>query len=111
MSLATFILLAPMILLWILAILDVLDRGDLTVGRKFVMAAVMLVFLPAAIVYLIARPTSVVHHGNDQERDWRDDLMDRLDGDPVPVDGFTDPELRSRVDSAVALEPTRADRS
>ena len=107
MSLSTFILLAPVFLLWILAILDVLDREDLTAGRKFAIAVVLLVFLPAAIVYLIARPASVVHHEDGQEKDWRDDLMDRLDAQPVPAGGPTDSELCSRLDSVMSLEQAR----
>ncbi len=85
-------------------------RGKAGSGRgmsfsTFILLA--LVFLPAAIVYLIARPASVVRRGDDQERDWRDDLMDRLDAQPVPAGGRTDSELCSRVESAVALEQAR----
>jgi hypothetical protein len=47
----------PLLLIWVLAVVDLVRRHDLTTGRKVLWAlAVLLVPVVGAIVYFVARP-------------------------------------------------------
>jgi hypothetical protein len=70
-------------------------RGDLPLLRKVVYATVVVLVLPATLLYLLSRPTSIVRHRERIEDDWRDGLVDALEARPgaPPVLGRREEQL------------------
>lgn len=65
---------------WITAVVDVLTRHDLSPANKTLMLAVLVLLSPVTIVYVLGRPVSAVRFSRHVPRDWRSDLVDRLEG-------------------------------
>jgi hypothetical protein len=53
----TFLIVLPMVAIWLFVLVDAIRREDLTPGRKiFWVLAALLVPLVAIVIYLLARP-------------------------------------------------------
>lgn len=76
--LVSLLLVLPVVAVMVVAIVDVLRRPDLTVVRKVAYGAVIVLVSPAALLYLLSRPTSLVRHRDRTQPDWRDDLVAHL---------------------------------
>ena len=96
----------PLVIVWVLAMLDVVTRPDLRPTRKVVVLAALLAVFPLTLLYLLARPTSLVRDTEANDDDWRFGLVARLDGDEaVDVPGQAAPvgELLGRVRRVAGL--------
>jgi len=74
----------PLLVVWGFALFDIVRRPDLARVRKAVWGAVVLLVFPATLLYLLARPTSLVRHRDRGSDDWRDRLVRRLESGPGP---------------------------
>jgi hypothetical protein len=72
----------PILAVVALAVLDVIRRTDLPRVRKVAYGAAVVLFSPAAVLYLLSRPTSLVRHRDRSRPDWRGDLVARLTAPP-----------------------------
>lgn len=72
----------PILAVWAFALVDIVRRGDLPWIRKVVYAAVVVLVLPATLLYLLSRPTSIVRHRERNVEDWREGLVDLLEAPP-----------------------------
>lgn len=81
----TVLFAVPVFVVWTFAVVDILRRRDLKVVRRAVFAVAVVIAPPAAVLYLLSRPTSIVRHREPTVGDSRDALLDRLEqrrGDP-----------------------------
>ena len=85
----------PILVVWVFALYDIVRRRDLPVIRKVAYAAIVVLVLPATLLYLLSRPTSIVRHRDRSNDDWREQLVARLDARPggPPVVGRRQEEL------------------
>lgn len=85
----------PIVVVWVFALYDIVRRSDLPVIRKVAYAAIVVLVLPATLLYLLSRPTSIVRHRDRSDDDWREQLVARLDARPggPPVVGRRQEEL------------------
>jgi len=98
----------PIFAVWAFALFDIVRRPDLRVVRKVVYAVVIVLVLPMTLLYLLARPTSIVRHRTRERDDWRDELLARLEsrpGDPPVVGRRQEELLLERVDALRAPDP------
>jgi hypothetical protein len=90
----------PLVAVVVAVVVDVLGRPDLSTPRKVVYVAIVVLVVPAALLYLLSRPTSVVRHHDRARPDWRADLLDHLEapahGRPA-VGPARERELRDRI--------------
>ena len=105
-----WILMAPLVLVWAFALVELFGRKDLTSPRKVGIAAVLLVFLPVSILYLLARPASVVSYTDRTKPGWRDDLVNSVVGRSfIEIKpGLSRSELASMVAERTRLDETEA---
>ncbi len=99
--LVSILLVLPVFAVMVLAIVDVLRRPDLTAVKKVAYGAIIVLVSPAALLYLLSRPTSLVRHRDRTRPDWRDDLVARLltrPGAPPPVGPRQEELLLERVE-------------
>jgi hypothetical protein len=97
----------PILAAWGFTLYDIVRRGDIPIIRKVVYAALVVLVVPAALLYLLSRPTSLVRHRERDRPDWREDLVDVLDarpGDP-PVVGRSEEERMAERVRAIAPAP------
>ena len=95
------VLAAPLLAVIGFALFDIVRRRDLGAVRTAVYAALVVFVLPATLLYLLSRPTSVVRHRERERDDWRDELLDRLEqrpGDPPAIGRRQEQLLAARVD-------------
>jgi hypothetical protein len=85
----------PIVVVWVFALYDIVQRRDLPAIRKVAYAAIVVLVLPATLLYLLSRPTSIVRHHDRSTDDWREGLVERLDARPggPPVLGRRQEEL------------------
>jgi hypothetical protein len=94
------LLVLPLLVVIVFALVDIVRRRDLGPLRKAVYLALVILVLPATLLYLLSRPTSIVRHRDHDRHDWRDELLDRLEqrpGDPPPVGPRQEQLLAQRV--------------
>lgn len=95
------LLVLPLLVVIVFALVDIVRRPDLGGVRKVVYAALVVLVLPATLLYLLSRPTSIVRHRERERDDWRDDLLARLEqrpGGPPVVGPREEQLLAARVD-------------
>ena len=92
LAVVSFLLSAPLFVAWAFALADIARRRDLRPITKAIYAVTLFFVVPATLVYLLARPTSVVGHRTLRsplraEVDWRDALLRRIEtsSGSVPV--------------------------
>lgn len=96
---------APVTIAWALSLADVARRRDLDPGRKVLYATILVIVVPATLLYLLSRPTSVVRLRqrpglSRAPADWRNDLLRRLEqrpGGPPVLGPSEEREMRTRV--------------
>lgn len=94
------VLVLPLLAVIVFALVDIVRRRDLGPWRKAVYLALVILVLPATLLYLLSRPTSIVRHRERDRHDWRDELLDRLEqrpGDPPAVGPRQEQLLAQRV--------------
>ena len=97
----------PIFAVWAFALFDIVRRPDLRLVRKVVYAAVVVLVFPSTLLYLLARPTSIVRHRGREREDWRDELLARLElrpGDPPVVSRRQEQLLLERVEALRVTE-------
>lgn len=106
------LLVLPLVVVIVFALIDIVRRRDLGLVRKAVYVALVVFVLPATLLYLLSRPTSVVRHRERPVDDWRDELLTRLEqrpGGPPVLGPRQEQLLAARVDE-LRPQPT-ADRA
>jgi len=96
----SILLTVPIFAVWAFALLDIVRRPDLRALRKVVYGAIVVLVFPATLLYLLARPTSIVRHRTHDREDWRDELVDRLEarpGGPPVVSRSQEQQMLDRV--------------
>ena len=73
------LLVLPLLVVVVFALVDIVRRRDLGLVRKAVYVALVVFVLPATLLYLLSRPTSIVRHRERPSDDWREELLDRLE--------------------------------
>jgi hypothetical protein len=97
----SLLLVLPLLVVIVFALVDILRRRDLGLLRKAVYVALVVFVLPATLLYLLSRPTSIVRHRERPVDDWRDELLARLEqrpGGPPAVGPRQEQLLAARVD-------------
>lgn len=107
-TVGSFLLAAPIFVAWGFALVDIARRPELGRPRKLVYGAVLVLFVPATLVYLLSRPTIVASHRarfpwtsarpSPAQPDWRGKLLSRLE------QGRASPPLTSRSEDAMMIE-------
>jgi hypothetical protein len=106
------LLVLPLLVVIVFALVDIVRRRDLGLLRKAVYVALVVFVLPATLLYLLSRPTSIVRHRERPVDDWRDELLARLEqrpGGPPALGRRQEQLLAARVDE-LRPQPT-ADRA
>lgn len=101
--------LLAVVVVWLIAVWDLLRRRDLPVTHKLLMLVVLVVLAPLAIVYVLGRPTGAVRRSRRTAADWRSGLVRRLEelqlpdeaGQDGPGSCRADQELLGRIESAL----------
>lgn len=75
----------PILAVWAFALVDIVRRRDLPPWRRTAYAAIVVLVVPATLLYLLARPTSLVRHRDRRRDDWRAELVGALDTPGVAV--------------------------
>jgi hypothetical protein len=107
----TLLLVLPLLVVIGFALVDIVRRRDLGAVRKAVYAALVVLVLPATLLYLLSRPTSIVRHRERPTDDWRDELLDRLEqrpGGPPAISRRQEQLLAAQVDELRRLAPPRS---
>jgi hypothetical protein len=88
-AVVSVLLALPLVALVAVVLADILRRSDLTMVRKAVYGMVAVLVVPASLVYLLSRPTSIVRHHDRRGPDWRSDLVAHLEASSMgrPVVG------------------------
>ncbi len=97
----SLLMVLPLLVVIVFALVDILRRRDLRPVRKAVYAALVVFVLPATLLYLLSRPTSIVRHRERARDDWRDELLARLEqrpGGPPALGRRQEQLLAARVD-------------
>lgn len=95
------LLVLPLLAVIVFALVDIVRRRDLRPLRKAVYVALVVFVLPATLLYLLSRPTSIVRHRERVRDDWRDELLARLEqrpGGPPALGRRQEQLLAARVD-------------
>jgi hypothetical protein len=95
------LLVLPLLVVIVFALVDIVRRRDLGLVRKAVYVALVVFVLPATLLYLLSRPTSIVRHRERPSDDWREALLDRLEqrpGGPPAISRRQEQLLAARVD-------------
>lgn len=101
----SLLLTLPIFAVVVFAVVDVVRRTDLPRVKKVAYGAVVVLIVPAALLYLLSRPTSLVRHRDRTPQDWRDDLVARLvarPGSPPTVGPRQEQLLLERVEERAA---------
>jgi len=98
-----FVVFLPLVVVWCLALYDVMTRNDITHRRRLVLAVVLVVFVPFTILYLLARPPSAVRRGSEDIGDPRTALVDQLE---APVDQLDHTDARGLAGRVREALPT-----
>lgn len=107
LALVGLLLALPIFAVIVLAVLDVARRRDLGRIRKLVYGGIVVLVHPAALLYLLSRPTSLVRHRDRTRPDWRDDLLACLTphrGAPPAVGPRQEQLLLERVERLIPVE-------
>ncbi len=91
----------PLLVVIVFALVDIVRRRDLGLVRKAVYVALVVFVLPATLLYLLSRPTSIVRHRERPSDDWREELIDHLEqrpGGPPAISRRQEQLLAARVD-------------
>lgn len=95
------LLVLPLLVVIVFALVDIVRRRDLGLVRKAVYVALVVFVLPATLLYLLSRPTSIVRHRERPHDDWREELLDHLEqrpGGPPAISRRQEQLLAARVD-------------
>lgn len=92
----------PLVVVWCLALYDVVTRRDVTHRRRLMLAVVLIVFVPVTILYLLARPPSSVRRGPEDAGDARAAVLDQLEAQDTEVDRARARELAGHVRLALS---------
>lgn len=95
------LLVLPLLVVIVFALVDIVRRRDLGLVRTTVYVALVVFVLPATLLYLLSRPTSIVRHRERPHDDWREELLDHLEqrpGGPPAISRRQEQLLAARVD-------------
>lgn len=93
----------PLLAVVAFVLVDIVRRADLPLLRKLVYAAIVVFVLPAALLYLLSRPTSIVRHHDRGPHDWRADLVAELEAPEQGRPAVGPGERRQLVERVRAL--------